>query len=95
MNLWILLLSFAAGTAAGTAFFSALRWTTRQLPRARRPVLLVVTSLIVRMAVVIGVFLLLSRFGRWEPLVAGLGGFLLIRVLAVRRAHADLRQGTD
>lgn len=91
MSLWILLVSFAAGTAAGTAFFSALRWTTRQLPRARHPALLVVTSLIVRMAVVIGIFLLLSRFGRWEPLVVGLGGFLLIRVLAVHRAQGAVR----
>ena len=65
-------------------FFAGLWWTAKRLPVSKRPAALAVASLIIRMCAMVGVLLLLSRFGRWEPLAAALVGFVMVRVAAVR-----------
>lgn len=77
----------AAGLALGAFFFGGLLWTVRRLPGARAPGLLIGGSLLVRMAPVIGGFLLLARVGSAPAAGAGLLGFLVAR-LAVSRAAA-------
>jgi len=87
MDPWQLVIGFAAGAAAGAAFFAALWWTARRLPSARKPGLLALGSFVARLTVVLGVFYLLSRYGRWEPMVAALAGFVAARLVAVRRVR--------
>ncbi len=82
-----LLMGLVAGTAAGAAFFATLWYTTRALPTARHPALLAMGSLIGRMALMIGVFLLIARQGRWEPLAAAMLGFVVVRLFAVRQVR--------
>ncbi|MFW5817105.1 MAG: ATP synthase subunit I [Planctomycetota bacterium] len=82
-----LLIGLVAGAAGGAAFFATLWYTTRALPTAEHPALLAMGSLVGRMAMMVGVFLLIARHGRWEPLAAALLGFVLVRVLAVRHVR--------
>ncbi len=86
--LWMVLEGLAVGAAAGTVFFVGLWLTTRRLPASDHPALLALGSLMARMAVVIGAFLLLSRHRRWEALVAGLAGLVVARIVTVRRVKA-------
>jgi F1F0 ATPase subunit 2 len=51
----------AAGVVAGLVFFGGLWWTSQRLVTSRRPGLLVVGSLLVRMIVVAGTLVLLAR----------------------------------
>lgn len=87
MNPQILILSFAAGSAVAAGFFATLWLTARRLPGARRPTLLMLGGLAARMALAVGAFGAIAGFGRWEPLVAALGGFMAVRLLAVRLAR--------
>jgi len=76
-------LSLLAGVALGTLFFGGLWLTVRATARSRRPVLLVLVSFWVRLAVVVAVFVLLAR-GHWQWAVAALLGFILARLVLVR-----------
>lgn len=87
MSPQILLLSFALGSAVAAGFFATLWLTARRLPAAHRPALLMFGGLAARMALAIGAFGAIASFGRWEPLIAALGGFVAVRVLAVRLAR--------
>lgn len=90
---WLLLtFSFLAGAGAGAAFLAGLWWTTRQMPTARRPALLAMASLLLRMAMLLSVFWLIARTGRWEAMLAALAGFVLVRTLAVSRVRAGTSQ---
>ncbi|MFP4082143.1 MAG: ATP synthase subunit I [Candidatus Aminicenantes bacterium] len=86
MNEWpMLILSLAAGAGVGIFFFGGLWWTVRRLPRSSRPVVLTVSSFLVRTGVSVAVFYLLVRGGHWERLLVCLAGFLLIRLVLTRR----------
>lgn len=84
-----LAVGLAAGLALGAFFFGGLLWTVRRLPGARSPGLLMGGSLLVRLALVLGGFVLLARAGSAAAAGAGLLGFLVAR-LAVGRAAARL-----
>ncbi|MFW6127514.1 MAG: ATP synthase subunit I, partial [Thermodesulfobacteriota bacterium] len=58
--------------------------TVQRLPGARRPGLLTLLSLIIRLGVTLAGFYLVMA-GRWERLLVCLAGFLLVRILLVRR----------
>lgn len=78
-----------AGVGAGVVFFGGLRWTVERVATARRPALLAVASLAVRMAVVVGVVLPLALAGGWVPVVAALAGMLAVRTALVARARRE------
>jgi F1F0 ATPase subunit 2 len=82
-----LLMSLIAGAAAGVVFFTTLWYTTRALPRSNHPALLAMGSLVARMTVAGGVFLLIARSGHWEPIAAAMIGFVAVRVFAVHRVR--------
>jgi len=77
--------AFALGCAVGSAYFVALWATVRALPAARKPALLVFGSFIVRFGVTAPVFVLLVRAGGLPAIASALAGFVLARVLVVRR----------
>lgn len=84
MHAGALVIGLVAGLAAGAVFFGGLWWTTRRLPECKRPGLMMLASLVVRMSMVVGVFYLLSLYGRWEPMAAGLVGLITGRLAMVR-----------
>jgi len=85
MNQAVLLsLAFGAGLVLGLVYFGGLWLTVRHLPRARRPGLLSVASLVVRLGLTLVAFYLVMG-GRWERLLVALAGFLVMRTILVRR----------
>ncbi|KJS18420.1 MAG: hypothetical protein VR69_00935 [Peptococcaceae bacterium BRH_c4b] len=79
-----LLAAFVAGTGLGLFFFGGLWLTVQLLPISRRPGLLTVTSVILRMGIsLIGFYLVMG--GRWERLLVCLAGFVLVRYILIRR----------
>ena len=72
------------GFAAGLAFFGGLWWTVRRLPSARHPALLSLTSGLLRSAVTCAAFAWVA-VPSWQRFVACLAGFVLARMLWVRR----------
>jgi F1F0 ATPase subunit 2 len=75
---------FAAGMALGGFYFSVLWQTVRRLPEASSPARLVLSSLLLRMGVILPAFYLLMA-GRWERIVVALGGFVVMREILTRR----------
>lgn len=85
---------FAGGLALGGVFFGGLWLTTLRVASARRPGLLLASSCLVRMIVaVLGFYVLLLQ----GPgcLLAGLFGFIVARLLLVRRSLEGSRPEGD
>lgn len=78
-TIWNLLPALAAGVGLGAIYFGGLWLVVRQLPRIRRPAPVMLTSLVVRTAVVIGGFYLVMD-GQWQRALACLAGFLIVRL---------------
>jgi len=83
-QLLFLFLAFMAGVAVGLFYFGGLWLTIQRLPGALHPGVLTLVSLIIRLGVTLAVFYLVMA-GRWERLLVCLAGFLLARILLVRR----------
>jgi F1F0 ATPase subunit 2 len=75
--------SLLAGVLLGAFFFGGLWWTIRTSPPSQWSGLLFSASLLLRMAVAITGFYLVSH-GEWRKLVACLAGFLLARIAVTR-----------
>jgi F1F0 ATPase subunit 2 len=79
-----LVLAVVVGLALGFMYFGGLWFTVQRLPQSRRPALLSLVSLIIRLSFTLAGFYLVMA-GRWERLLACLAGFLLMRFVLVRR----------
>ena len=79
-----LIVAFAAGCLVGLGYFGLLWWTVRRIPTARRPGLLLVGSLVGRLAASLTAFYVVMD-GRWECLFACLAGFLVVRQVMIGR----------
>ena len=75
--------SLLTGVLLGAFFFGGLWWTIRSSPPSQWSGLLFAGSLLIRMAVAVTGFYLLSH-GEWRKLVACLAGFLLARITVTR-----------
>lgn len=75
----------AAGALLGLLFFQGLWITIRNLQAVRHPAALMLGSLLLRFAVVLGGFYLLARYGDWPHLLAAAAGLTLVRILLLRR----------
>jgi F1F0 ATPase subunit 2 len=84
MSLGRILSAFVAGLGLGLFYFGGLWLTVRQVPTRRWPGLWVLASFVGRTVLcLVGFYLVMG--GQWEPLVACLVGFLLVRTWLVRR----------
>jgi F1F0 ATPase subunit 2 len=83
--LFALIAAFVAGLAMGAFYFTMLWRTVRQLPVAQSPARLMLTSFIIRMAVVLAGFYLMMGDGHWERLAAAMLGFIIIRKILTYR----------
>jgi F1F0 ATPase subunit 2 len=75
-----MILRFIFGILLGIFFYGGLWMTVRRLPTTRHPALLTLGSLLLRMGVTLGGFLLVLD-GRWQNAVATLIGFSAARFL--------------
>ncbi len=80
-----------SGLVVGSAFFGALLWTTERLVVTQRPAVLLASSTLVRMALAAAAFVLIARMGA-AGLVAALVGFVVARVMVVRRSGATVHR---
>jgi F1F0 ATPase subunit 2 len=79
----ILAADLCAGVLLGAFFFGGLWWTIRSSPPSQWSGLFFAGSLLIRMAVAVTGFYLVSH-GEWRKLVACLAGFLLARITVTR-----------
>ena len=77
--------SAAAGALLGLLFFQGLWITLSNLQEVRHPAILLLVSLLLRFAIVLGGFYLLARYGGWPHLLAAAAGLTLVRILLLRR----------
>jgi len=75
--------SLLAGVLLGAFFFGGLWWTIRSRSPSQWSGLLFSASLLLRMAVAVTGFYLVSH-GEWRKLAACLAGFLLARIAVTR-----------
>jgi F1F0 ATPase subunit 2 len=87
-----ILLALLAGIALGLAFFGGLWWTVRRAASCESPALLLFGSYLVRMALVLCGFYLISQ-GNWKRLAASLFGLLIGRILVIRLTRPSVEQG--
>ena len=83
--MFTLIAAFVAGLALGAFYFIALWRTVRQLPIAKSPARLMLTSLIIRMAVIMAGFYLVIGTGHWERLASAMLGFIIVRKVLTYR----------
>lgn len=85
-ELFGLAVALAGGAMLGALYFALLWFTVARVATVRHPAVLVIASLLVRMGVLLlGLYLLMA--GQIERLLAALLGFLLVRVVVVRRVR--------
>lgn len=77
------LVAMLAGGVLGVFFFGGLWWTLRRALASTRPALWVMGSLILRVGLTAGGFLLVSA-GEWQRVLACLVGFWLARQVVTR-----------
>jgi F1F0 ATPase subunit 2 len=73
-----LVIGLAAGLGIGGLYFGGLWLTVCRMQRARRPRLLLLGSVAVRLAAAVAAFYALVPLG-WTALAAAMGGFLVAR----------------
>lgn len=72
-----------AGALLGLFFFAGLWWTVRQLGSSQYVALLFLCSMLVRTAVVlVGFYYIVGD--NWQHLLAGLFGFVMMRLLTIQ-----------
>jgi len=87
MSAMDLVLPFAEGILLSLIFFGGLWMTVRRLGSSRRPVFLMLGSLLVRMSIALVGFLWIAN-GGWHHAVACLAGFIAGRILTSRIVFA-------
>ena len=79
-----LALAFLAGALLGVFFFGGLWWTVQKGVTSETPALWFLGSLLLRTSLILAGFYFVSQ-GHWSRLVACLLGFLIARVIVVKR----------
>jgi F1F0 ATPase subunit 2 len=78
-----LILAMIAGFLLGAIFFGGLWWTVQKGLSSRKPAFWFLSSLLIRISVVISGFYFASD-GHWERLLVCLFGFFVMRQIVVR-----------
>jgi F1F0 ATPase subunit 2 len=86
-----LFLSLLAGGLVGLFYFGGLWLTLRWLTQVSAPALLIMGSFMLRTAVAVTAFYLIAA--DWTRLLAAVAGFLLARVILVRRWGSEKKHG--
>jgi F1F0 ATPase subunit 2 len=84
-----LALALGAGLLLGAFFFAGLWWTVQKGVTSERPALWFLGSMLLRTSIILAGFAFVSQ-GHWSRLVACLLGFLVARVIVVKRLSRAL-----
>ena len=88
-----LLPALFAGIILGAIFFGGLLFTVRMGLSSKRPTLIFLVSMIVRMAIVVMGFYYVGG-DSWQKILVCLGGFLIARIVITRIAKNDKQAKT-
>jgi F1F0 ATPase subunit 2 len=89
-----LALAFFAGALLAMLFFGGLWWTVQKGVTSERPALWFLGSLLLRTSIILAGFYFVSQ-GHWSRLAICLVGFLIARLIVVRRlTHAPAEEHT-
>jgi F1F0 ATPase subunit 2 len=90
-----LALALFAGALLGVFFFAGLWWSVQKGVTSEWPALWFLGSLLLRTGVILAGFYFVAQ-GHWSRLVASLLGFVIARVIVVRRiTHAPAEEQTQ
>lgn len=78
-----LLLALLVGAALAVVFFAGLWWTVTRAVSSKYTGLLLISSLLLRTAIIVTGFYVVSD-GQWQRLLSCLLGFIVIRSIAMR-----------
>ncbi len=78
-----LVLAFAAGVLLGAIFFGGLWWTVRKGVSSKWPALWFLTSMLLRMSIILIGFYFVGG-GHWERLLVCFIGFIMARMAMTR-----------
>ena len=87
-----LTLAFVAGALLGAFFFGGLWWTVQKAITSEQPAIWFLGSLLLRTCLILTGFYLVAQ-GHWSRVVACLLGFLVARLLVVRRLSRPTAKG--
>lgn len=81
-----MVVAFFGGVVLGVVFFGGLYWSVNQLPSIKYPGLLMVVSMLVRMAILLtGLYFLMA--GEIKNLLAAVAGVMLIKFVMIARVR--------
>ena len=81
------IISAVTGATLAYVFFGGLWWTVNRTLTSASPHLVVLSSFLIRMAIVLSGFWWIARAG-WRQLLVATGSFMLLRLVLVRRFGA-------
>ena len=93
-NLLFLVLALVAGLLLGAMFFGGLWWTVRKGISSKSPALWFLGSLLLRMSIVLTGLYLVGR-SDWRRLVVCLLGFIIARIIVVRRTRTPIEHSNS
>lgn len=79
------IIAFIIGTIIGVFYFQLLWLTVSNLPKSKRPYMLSLVSLFVRLIVVFVAFFLIIKVGNWQHLIVCLLGFVGVRIFYIKK----------
>jgi F1F0 ATPase subunit 2 len=88
-----LIAMFALGALLASLYLASLWYTVQRIHRDSHPALWLVTSLTVRMVLLLAAFYFILGEGHWERLLTALAGFVTLRTLAIRHVRQTIPAG--
>ena len=91
------MIEFFIGVILGIIFFGGLYWTIQRLAEAKHPALLMTLSLLLRMAILLGVLFYVAK-GGYQGILFALLGMILVRVVMtfkIKKPNEKTKKGGD
>lgn len=89
-DLWSLVLAVLCGVILGGMYFTGLWFTVQRIHNGKHPVFWLITSMAMRMILLLAAFYAILSYGNWVHLLAVLTGFVVIRMLYTRRMRSQI-----
>ena len=91
------MIEFFIGVILGIIFFGGLYWTIQKLSEAKHPALLMTLSLLLRMAILLGVLYYVAK-GGYQGILFALLGMILVRIIMtfkIKKPEEKPKKGGD
>lgn len=89
-----LVLMFICGMILAILYLFGLWFTVQRIREGEHPVFWLITSLILRMALLLTAFYFILSYGNWEYLLAVLAGFITLRIFTTRSMRQRVSAST-